>query len=160
MGRVNRVKSIGIILHPRIRAFEESDLAGVLRIERAAFKRDAWPREAFVEYAKAAPKLFLVARIDHAMAGYSIATFTRYGAEIESVAVLPHYRKLGIASALLKRTIQGAQRGGAPAVSLMVRRKNAAAIRLYRSLGFLRVATVANYYGDGRAGWRMRKAIA
>jgi ribosomal-protein-alanine N-acetyltransferase len=114
----------------------------------------------FVEYAKAAPKLFLVARADRAMAGYSIATFTRHGAEIESVAVLPRYRKLGIASALLKRTIQKARHRGVPAISLMVRRKNAAAIRLYRSLGFVRVATVANYYGEGRAGWRMRKAIA
>lgn len=160
MGRVNRVKSIGIILHPRIRAFEESDLAGVLRIERACFGRDAWPREAFLEYAGAAPKLFLIARVDHGIAGYSIATFTRHGAEIESVAVLPRFRKRGIASALLKRAIQSARRGGAPAISLMVRRKNAAAIRLYRSLGFVRVATVANYYGDGRAGWRMRKAIA
>jgi ribosomal-protein-alanine N-acetyltransferase len=153
------VKSIEIILHPRIRRFEESDLAGVLRIERASFGRGAWPREIFLAYAQAAPKLFLIARVNGAMAGYSIATFTARGAEIESLAVLPRFRERGIATALLKRTIERARRAGAAAVSLMVRRKNAPAIRLYRSLGFVRIATIANYYPGGSPGWRMRKAI-
>ena len=44
-------------------------------------------------------------------------------------------------------------------VWLMVRRKNEAAIRLYRKLGFVRTATVPNYYEDQSTGWRMRLGL-
>lgn len=154
-----RCKPPGFILHPGIRRFEKGDLPGILRIERASFGRDAWPREAFLDYASAAPDLFLVARAGGRIAGYSIATLTRHGAELDSLAVLPPYRRQGIAAALLKGTMRKARGAGARVVSLMVRRKNHAAIKLYRNLGFVRVATIANYYGTGRAGWRMRRPI-
>jgi [ribosomal protein S18]-alanine N-acetyltransferase len=147
--------STGLILHLRIHPFEKLDLPGIMRIERASFAREAWPREFFLDYFAAAA-LFLVAKVDGRIAGYSMATRTRHGAEIESLAVLPRYRNRGIATALLKQTIRKARRSGAPAISLMVRRNNQSAIRLYRNLGFVRVATVANYYPDGSAAWRMR----
>ncbi len=150
---------MGSILHPAIRAFRDEDLAGVLRIERASFGRDAWSREAFVYYAEAAPHLFLVARVSGRIAGYSVATLTRYGAEIDSLAVLPRYRKLGLATALMKATIRKLRRAGVRKISLMVRRSNAAAIRLYRSLGFVRTATVPNYYPGGATAWRMRLTL-
>jgi ribosomal-protein-alanine N-acetyltransferase len=161
---------MGLILHLRIRQFEKDDLPGIMRIERASFNRDAWPRELFVAYASAAPALFLVAKADGRIAGYSIATLalpnrdckgvaTDGRAEIESLAVLPRYRNLGVATVLLKRTIQKARRSGARAISLMVRRKNESAIQLYRKLGFVRVATIANYYPDGAAAWRMRNTV-
>ncbi len=127
-----------------------------MRIEQASFDRDAWPKEVFLEYACGAPSLFLVAKVDGRMAGYSIATLRSDRAEIDSLAVLPRYRNLGIATALLKRTMQKARRKGAHSIALMVRRKNESAIELYRKLGFVRVATVANYYPDGAAAWRMR----
>jgi ribosomal-protein-alanine N-acetyltransferase len=139
-----------------------------MRIERASFDRDAWPRELFAAYAAATPRFFLVAEIDGHIAGYSIATFTRQGAEIDSLAVLPRYRNLGVATALLKWTIRKVRRRGVPAIALMVRRNNESAIRLYRKLGFVRAATVANYYPGGAAsdgalqdttGWRMRKTL-
>lgn len=73
--------------------------------------------------------------------------------------MLPRYRRQGVAAALLKLTMRKARRAGSRVISLMVRRENHAAIKLYRSLGFVRVATVANYYGAGRAGWRMRLPV-
>jgi ribosomal protein S18 acetylase RimI-like enzyme len=38
----------------------------------------------------------------------------------------------------------------------MVRRENAAAIQLYRGLGFDRIRRINRYYEDGAAAWRMR----
>lgn len=130
-----------------------------MRIERASFGREAWPRDLFLQYAAAVPQLFLVARISGRIAAYSIATLTRHGAEIESLAVLPRYRKLGIAIALLKATIRKLRRAGVRRISLMVRRKNAAAIHLYHSLGFVRVSTIADYYPGGAPAWRMRLSL-
>jgi ribosomal-protein-alanine N-acetyltransferase len=161
---------MGLILHLRIRQFEKDDLPGIMRIERASFHHDAWPRELFLEYCAAEPVLFLVAKVDGRIAGYSIATLalpnrdckggaTAVRAEIESLAVLPRDRNRGIATALLKATIRKARRSGAGVLSLMVRRNNQSAIQLYRKLGFVRVATIANYYPDGAAAWRMRNTV-
>ncbi len=136
--------------------FERADLGGIMRIEKASFDRDAWPRELFLDYAAATPKLFLVARVGPHAAGYIIACPMPHGVEIVSLAVLPRYRQNGTGSKLLKTAIRKARRMDAPAVYLMVRRENEQAIRVYRKLGFLRVGTVARYYPDGSAGWRMR----
>ena len=151
-----RPRIMALILHPRIRRFEPGDLRGILRLERACFGMDAWRKEAFEEYAGAVPKLFLVARIDGRLAGYSIATPARHGGEIDSLAVLPMFRRYGVATALLRASIRKLRRAGARSVSLMVRRGNTPAIALYRSLGFRRVATVARYYPRGVTAWRMR----
>lgn len=128
----------------------------MLRVERACFGLDAWPKEAFEECVAAVPHYFLVAQVDARLAGYVIAAATRHGGEIDSLAVLPRYRGRGVATALLRAAIQKFRRAGAGSVSLMVRRGNKAAIALYRSLGFRRVATVAGYYPRGAAAWRMR----
>jgi [ribosomal protein S18]-alanine N-acetyltransferase len=152
-------KRMASILHPAIRAFCADDLAGVLRIERASFGRDAFPRELFLRYAAASPRFFLIARVSGRIAAYCIATFTPHGAEIDSLAVLPRHRKLGIATALMKAMIRKLRRFGVRVITLLVRRKNTAAIRLYRSLGFVRVSTIAHYYPGGATAWRMRLAV-
>lgn len=149
-------KAPGFILHPGVRVFRKADLGGIMRIEKASFDRDAWPRDLFLEYAQFTPKLFLVARAGPHVAGYIIAFPTRHGIEVASLAVLPRYRQVGIGRTLMRAAIRKARREGLHAVWLMVRRENEDAIRLYRKLGFVRVATVANYYSDGSAGWRMR----
>jgi [ribosomal protein S18]-alanine N-acetyltransferase len=142
-----------------VRSFEKNDLPSILRIELESFDRDAWSRGVFLEYACAAPDLFLVARVAGRIVGYSIACLARHGAEIASLAVRPGYRREGVATVLLKTTIRKVRRSGAQAVWLMVRRQNEEAIRLYRKLGFVRAGTVPNYYDDNSSGWRMRVSL-
>lgn len=55
---------------------------------------------------------------------------------IDSLAVKPEYRGQGIASALLRATIDKARQMGLPATGLLVDCGNPGAERLYRSLGF------------------------
>lgn len=55
---------------------------------------------------------------------------------LDSLAVLPEYRGRGIASALLKATIDKAKAMGLPAAGLLVDKGNPNAERLYRSIGF------------------------
>jgi [ribosomal protein S18]-alanine N-acetyltransferase len=143
-----------------IRPFKPGDLPGILRIERESFNQDAWPRELFVEYARVAPVVFLVATVSGSIAGYSIACFGRHGTEIVSVGVRPKFRQQGVATALLKNTLRKVRRAGSQAAWLMVRRENEGAIRLYQRLGFVRTATVPNYYEDGATGWRMRLILS
>ncbi len=139
-----------------IRLFRRADLDAVLRIEQTSFGVDAWPRELFEQYAIHCPSLFLIARIGLRVAGYSIGCLRRDVAEIESIAVSPRHRGQRIGAMLLSATIRKVQRSGARTVMLMVRRDNIPAIALYRGFGFVRAATVNNYYEDGATAWRMR----
>lgn len=57
---------------------------------------------------------------------------------LDTLAVLPEYRKQGIASALLKASIEKARKAGKPA-GLLVEKENHNARRLYESIGFRQV---------------------
>ena len=138
---------------PEVRQFARRDLRRIVEIERASFGKDAWPSELFLEYWRAAPDLFLIARDRGKIAGYSITRADWRGAELESIAVDPRYRGRGIAQALLQATIAGLSRG---ALRLMVSTANEPALRFYQRFGFIRVRKVGNYYGAGRDAWRMR----
>ena len=139
-----------------IRRFEQRYLKRVLEIERACFGKDAWPAEAFVEYWRESPELFLIARLGRRIAGYSIARTNWRGAELDSIAVDPRHRSRGIAQALLDATVQRLRFQGAGALRLMVSTANPSALRFYRRYGFVRTRLVKRYYGAGRDAWRMR----
>jgi len=137
----------------QIRPFERRNLKRIIEIERASFGKDAWAAEAFVEYWRASPELFLTARQGRRIAGYSITQTNWRGAELESIAVDPRYRGRGVAQALLDATVAKLQ---PVTLRLMVSTSNAAALRFYRQYGFIRTRLVKRYYGAGRDAWRMR----
>ena len=137
-----------------VRSCARRDLDRVLEIERASFGRDAWPEDAFLEYWRENPNLFLIARLGRRIAGYSITRTTWRGAELESIAVDPRYRARGVAQALLDATV--ARLENASTLRLMVGTDNEAALGFYRQYGFARARLVKRYYGPGRDAWRMR----
>jgi hypothetical protein len=55
---------------------------------------------------------------------------------VANVAVHPHFRRRGIARALMEAVLDTVERHGGQVVMLQVRHDNDSAIRLYRSLGF------------------------
>jgi [ribosomal protein S18]-alanine N-acetyltransferase len=139
-----------------VRPFRRRDLNRVVEIERASFGKDAWPAEAFADYWRESPELFLVARLGRRIAGYSITRISWRGAELESIAVDPRYRGRGVAQALLDATVPRVRVQGAGTLRLMVSTANASALRLYRQYGFVRTRLVKRYYGAGGDAWRMR----
>jgi ribosomal-protein-alanine N-acetyltransferase len=138
-----------------VRRFERRDLKRVVDIEQASFGKDAWPDEWFVDYWKASPEHFLVARQGRRIAGYSITRTNWRGAELESIAVDPRHRGRGVAQALLGATITGLRSQSTGSLRLMVSTANAPALRFYRQYGFVRTRLVKRYYGAGRDAWRM-----
>jgi [ribosomal protein S18]-alanine N-acetyltransferase len=139
-----------------VRPFHRRNLDRVVEIERDSFGKDAWPAEAFVEYWRESPELFLIARQGRRIAGYSITRTNWRGAELESIAVDPRYRGRGVAQALLDATVA---RLRAVTLRLMVSTTNAPALRFYRQYGFVRTRLVKRYYGAGRDAWRMRLRV-
>ena len=142
-----------------IRRFRLSDLRSIVRIEAQSFGAGRWTEEVLLWYARNYPALFLVAVDCGRIAGYSVAVDTVTGARLDSIAVRPFSRRRGIGSELLRGTLERLKRRRVRAVTLMVRRDNAEAIRLYRRFGFRRTATVPRYYEDEGAAWRMRLVL-
>ncbi len=139
--------------------FRLRHLARVLRIERASFGADAWPRRYFLELYADCRDFFVVAKVGGRIAGYAVACAEKRNAEIASLAVHPDYRRRGVADALMRHTLHGLGAAGCARVELMVRTGNTAGAQLYRSLGFRRVRLAPGYYEDGGDGFLMARAI-
>jgi len=65
---------------------------------------------------------------------------------VTSLAVLPDYRRMGIASALLN---EGEEALSMPKIRLSVRKSNIAAICLYETHGYLQIDRWQKYYAGG-----------
>ena len=75
---------------------------------------------------------------------------------VYSLAVHPDARGRGVGRKLLQGLIGRLQRRGVRRVSLEVESTNQAAVALYESLGFKGDEPLADYYGPGKLGRRMR----
>ena len=66
--------------------------------------------------------------------------------EIQRIAVLPSWRRHGIAKSLMEAMIQVSKEKGAVQMSLEVRESNTGARKLYENYGFIQEAVRKNYY--------------
>lgn len=130
-------------------------LRRILEIERASFPNEAYTRDMFLELHRECGDLFLIAKRSGRIVGYMVSSVGPRKAEIISIAVDPGYRNTGVGRALILYTIEKLRELGAGRLELTVRTTSAAAIRLYRSLGFSPLKTVTHYYQDGGDGLRM-----
>jgi [ribosomal protein S18]-alanine N-acetyltransferase len=146
--------------HARISRFRLADLKGVVAIESAAFRGDAFPAEAFFELHQTCPECFLVAKSNGSVVGYIGSLLQGSDAEIVSIAVDPRHRRQGIGRALMMHTFAKLKGLGIQRVTLTVRPRNRPAIRLYSALGFRSVRRMSHYYADGSDAFEMRRILS
>lgn len=93
--------------------------------------------------------------------GYSLILFHRNTslARLYSFAVLPEFRRLGIAKALLAESEAIAVGRDASSMRLEVRVDNEAAIAFYRTAGYRQFSTYPDYYEDHVDALRMEKRL-
>lgn len=96
----------------------------------------------------------LVARREGTIVGVIIGDRTWDGGRVINLAVDPVARRQGVGTALLQAIEQALPPGD---MTLMVQIENEAARALYRRAGYADETVMANYYGAGRSGVRMRK---
>jgi len=135
-----------------------NDLGGMRTIEQACFPLDAWPLLELIGALSLPGLVRLKATVDSKMVGFAGGAVKRLINEgwITTLGVLPEYRRLGIATALLDRCEQAM---AMERVRLSVRKSNVGAQRLYLERGYYLVEHWEKYYEGGEDGLVYEKII-
>lgn len=132
----------------RIRPITESDIDGVLAIERASFPTP-WSRGMFLdEMLQGATRAWFVADSPWGILGYGGLMEVEEEGHLLNLAVRADARRQGIASALLAAVLVEAQRRGLERITLEVRPSNAGALAMYEAFGFTVAGSRPGYYSD------------
>ncbi len=131
----------------QISPMQRADVLRVYAIETRCFSMP-WAIDAYYSEVGNPSSYYLVARLDDALAGFGGMWAVEDEAHIVTLAVLPEFRRRGIARALMDGLLAEARRRGAWHITLEVRAGNAPAQALYTSLGFRTIATRRRYYPD------------
>ncbi len=124
------------------------DLKDVHRLEKACFKRDAWPLLDILGALTVPQIIRIKAQEGDKLIGFIAADLRRTQATawIATLAVLPGYRRRGIGSRLLESC---EKRIHLPLIKLCVRQNNQPAIQLYHKYGYRQVEIWKKYYRGG-----------
>jgi ribosomal-protein-alanine N-acetyltransferase len=150
------------------------DLDAIMHLERTTFTDDAWPEDAMRREIESPHGYYLVA-VDEpitasdaatdapgpALLGYAglLAPSGSEQGDIQTIAVAPGSRGLGLGRGLMHALITAARRRHVAELFLEVRADNPIARALYDSLGFEQIGMRPRYYRDGVDAILMRLTV-
>jgi ribosomal-protein-alanine N-acetyltransferase len=137
------------------------DIPVLATYEKELFPYSPWSTSQFKEEFAGIPttRYMSVAESGNKVVGYCGVFLPAPGveADILTVAVLPDFRRQGIAREFMHQIEQWSKERGASAMMLEVEQSNSAAIELYKSLGYKKISVRMDYYGPGQDAFVMRK---
>ena len=138
------------------------DIPALVGIEKEVFPDSPWSAAQFREELSGVPKSrrYLVAHEQGVIVGYAGVALSGDVADIHNIAVIPNYRKRGIASHLLDELEGWAISKGVTALMLEIREGNKEAFPLYEKRGYAVISRRDNYYAPGVHALIMRKELA
>jgi ribosomal-protein-alanine N-acetyltransferase len=153
----------------KLRKFVPDDLQKVMQINRVCLPEN-YTDFFFMDLHQRFPETFIVAEENGEIAGYIMCRIevglSNYGfgglvrkGHVVSIAVMPQYRRKGIATAVINKALEGMQYYKAKQCFLEVRVTNDAGISLYKKLGFEITRTINGYYSDGEDAYVMTKRL-
>ena len=128
-----------------IAAVTKDEVAALAKIEKECFA-DPWSEASLLYETENPAAHFFCAKEGDAVAGYIGMHHVLDEGYIANVAVSSEYRRRGIASKLIERILQEAEKLELAFVTLEVRISNQAAIALYAKYGFEAVGTRKGFY--------------
>jgi ribosomal-protein-alanine N-acetyltransferase len=143
----------------KLRKFTPDDLQGVMQINRETLPEN-YSDYFFMDLYERFPETFIVAdeegkiagyimcRVEVGLSNFGLGGLIRKG-HVVSIAVLPRFRRKGVAQSLLNTAMEGMRFYKAKQCYLEVRVTNDAGVALYKKLGFDVSRTVHGYYSDG-----------
>lgn len=139
------------------------DIPVLATYEKELFPYSPWSTSQFKEEFAGIPttRFMSVAEDGNTIVGYCGVFVPAPGveADILTVAVLPAYRRMGIAREFMRQIEEYAAEREASAMMLEVELENVPAIKLYESLGYMKISVRMDYYGPGKDAHVMRKDL-
>ena len=140
------------------------DIPVLVSYEKILFPYSPWNSAQFKEEFAGIPatRFMSVAEANNTIIGYCGVFLPAPGveADILTVAVLPEYRRQGVAKEFMRQIEEWSKERGASAMMLEVEHTNESAIELYKSLGYMKISVRMDYYGLGKDAFVMRKDFA
>jgi len=140
------------------------DIPVLATYEKELFPYSPWSPAQFKEEFAGIPttRFMSVAEDGNTIVGYCGVFVPAPGieADILTVAVLPAYRRQGIAKEFMRQIEEYAVEREASAMMLEVELSNESAIKLYESLGYMKISVRMDYYGPGKDAHVMRKEFS
>lgn len=139
-----------------IRAALDCDVSGVVAIERGVAEASHWAEAEYRRLTETqggvggVKRRLFVAERDGAVVGFAVGSVVLSAgtAELESVAVLPSSRRLGVGKALCEAVMVWCREQGARLMELEVRSASGGARALYEGLGFTVEGVRKAYYRE------------
>lgn len=128
-----------------IRELRAEDVETLSVIEARSFSMP-WTAADFVRLIEDRNSRYLVAEVDGRVVGCCGVTNVSGDGEIDNVVVDEAYRNRGIATALLRETLQMGYDMGVEAFTLEVRVSNAPALHIYEKAGFVSEGIRPRFY--------------
>lgn len=153
-----------------VRPFRQGDLDAVIKVNLRCLPENYNPTF-YLDLYMNFPATFIVAEAQGQVVGYVMCRIERGFSELKrfrlvkkghvvSLAVLPEYRKQGIAVAVTASAMNVMKGLGADECFLEVRVSNLQAIGLYEKLGLQQVKEIPYYYKDGETAFVMAVDLA
>ena len=120
-------------------------VAQVAALEKQCFS-DPWSESSVASELSNPLSAWLVAMDGDVLAGYVGSQSVMGESDMMNIAVDAHYRRQGIAQALVEALVAQLKEKGNHSLTLEVRISNQPAIALYEKLGFAQVGRRPNYY--------------
>lgn len=126
------------------------DIPDLLEIERLSYHGETpWNQKAFEhEMKNNRNALYLVLRVYDVAIGFIGSWFVEGEAHVTNIAIIPNYRRYGLASFLMEQMRHLAEADHNQLFSLEVRMSNTGAQELYRKLGFKDGKIKKAYYSE------------
>jgi len=125
-----------------IRPFQASDQPAVVALWHEVFKLANYasphndPLVVIRHKRLVQPELFWVGLLDERLVGTVMAGYDGHRGWLYSLAVAPGVRRRGFGTALMRHAEQALKELGCPKINLQVVASNAAAVEMYRKLGY------------------------
>ena len=128
-----------------IRRMEPADLEQVADLERQCFT-ESWSYKLLEAGLHSDYDVYYVFQQEERILGYCNLRILAGEGEVQRIAVLPGYRRLGVARKMMEAMVTCARASLVSAISLEVRQGNLPARNLYESFGFRAEAVRKGYY--------------
>ena len=132
----------------QILKFTKEYLKDVADLEKICFPTLPWSEGMFLAELENELCSYFLAKIDDKVAGYVGMWCVAGEGQITNIAVLPEFRRQGVAGKLLDTLFLEAKNKNLEVLTLEVRASNTPAISLYEKNGFYKTGLRKGYYSD------------